>query len=139
MACCVGHGKAVTEGVVDERLLVGGAEHIATVAEFIVRDIHLSKQGGSEVGLVAELADNPRCLYYTAKPQHGNVVLQHGALVYVLVVDAVVGKHDDECLLPGFCFLQAVDEVADACVEIVEGIEHLVVEMADGHVPRLVA
>ena len=51
------------------------------------------------------------------------------ALVELPVVDGVVGQQDDEQVIPAGRGLQLVDEVADALVEVVEGVHLLIREL----------
>ena len=54
------------------------------------------------------------------------------------VVDAVIGQQHNQRILPGLCAAQFGYEIANTLVEIIESIQNLVVEMLDGHIPRLV-
>ena len=60
-------------------------------------------------------------------------------LVYPIAIHTVVGQQDDERISPSVGILQFVDETPNALVQIVEGIEYLIVILADGYIPGLMA
>ena len=51
----------------------------------------------------------------------------------------MVGKHHYERIIPDGTLTELLDELSDTLVQIVEGIEYLVVKMVDGYIPRRVA
>ena len=67
-------------------------------------------------------------------------MVQQGVLfIDVLIRYAVVGQQDDERIAPRLSLAEAFDEVAQATVEVVEGVKYLVVKLLDRNVPRFVA
>ena len=100
--------------------------------------LQLCQQGSCQIGLVAEFRDLPRCLDSTTCPHHRNLVACLHGFGIRPVVDAVVWQEDDEQVVPLRQLLQLVDEVADAGVEVVEGVGYLLVESLQRYVPGLV-
>ena len=49
----------------------------------------------------------------------------------------MIGQEDDQQVLPQGRLLHLADEVANATVEVVEGVQHLIVEPVGGYVPGL--
>ena len=132
-------GEEVGRGVPGYGAAVAGAEDVAAEAEVFVGNGELAQEGGGQVALVAESADDGRLAHGTTHPEEGHVVVEPRGLVDVAIAVAVVGEDDDEGVLPGGGLAQGVDEASQAVVEVVEGIVDLVVEYARGYVPRFVA
>ena len=123
------------------RVSVGVTHDVAGEAEGIVRQVHLSEQGGGQVRLVANFGDDAGRADSAANPNHGNVRASFVAVGNPLgIVDAVVGQENHEQVFPRLRFFQFFHEASDAVVQIGEGIGFLVVGQAGvGHLPRLVA
>jgi hypothetical protein len=47
----------------------------------------------------------------------------------------MVGQHHYESILPCFTLTEVVDKIANALIQIIERINHLIVEMVYGDIP----
>ena len=127
-------------GVQGEGPRVVRAEDVAAEGEIAVRQPHLPEQSGRQVALRAKPFNGARTFHRAPCPNHGNVRAQRFRFVNVLVLDAVVGKQDEERVVPLRRLAQLTDELPYTAVKIVEGVENFVVEMpGHGHRPRLMA
>ena len=115
------------------------ARNITAKTVLVVRKSHLSKECGRKVGLVAHLLQASRRLDGSTNPHHWNVVVAWVFNTHFTIIDAMVGEQDDERILPGRRLAQVVNKTAYTLVEVVEGVEYLVVHLLDRHVPWLVA
>ena len=79
---------------------IGLAQHVATESVFLVTDAQLSEQGGGKVCLITDALNTSGRLDGTAHPDHRNMVPQWMEFVDILVVDAVIRQHDDQCVIP---------------------------------------
>ena len=103
-------------------------------------DAELSEEGGGKVGLVAKDIDTARGFDGTSCPNHGNVVFARVELVDVgRPRHAMVGKDDDEGVLPLRRATECFQEAGNRMVEVVEGVEDGVFQRVVRHFPRFVA
>ena len=59
-------------------------------------------------------------------------------VVVAAIADAVVGDQHNQQVVPCLALLQSGYKLADTSVQVVEGVEHLVVQMFGGHIPWFV-
>lgn len=138
IACRVDEQLGIAVVVDGSRMHITGREHVATKTKIVVRQIHLSQQGGADVALVTEGCDGAWLLDGAAQPQQRDMIAQQGLLlVDVLIVDAMIGHEHDEQVLPLWGGLEFGDEIAQTIVEIAERIQYFVVITLQGHIPGL--
>ena len=64
------------------------------------------------------------------------MVHQAGVLANLLVRDAMIRNQDEQGVLPGLCLTELLNETPQTLIQVVEGIQDLIVQLPDGHIPR---
>ena len=141
MAAAVEPKDALAPYVDGAGMGVGVGQDVAAETKRAVVDAHLPEQRGAKVGLVHQGRDAARRSDSPARPYQGDVTL--AGVVHAQaggIVDAVVGEENHECIVPLRQTAQAVNELADAIVEIGHCVGYRVAcDAGIGHTPWLVA
>ena len=113
------------------------AQHITTEMIVLMVYAQLSQQGGRQVGLITNLSDASGLFDSTSQPKHGHMVMHRMLLAYLTIAVTVVGQQDNQQVIPCWRLLHLADKVANTLVQIIEGIQNLIVKTVCGHIPRL--